>query len=38
MRQEVMATNLGCGKLITMLKITVGKLNEAKRFMELIGP
>jgi hypothetical protein len=32
-----MRTNYGAGKLVTMLKITVGKLNEAKRFLEFIG-
>lgn len=37
LQQEVMSTNYGAGKLVTLLKITVGKLNEAKRFIESIG-
>ena len=32
-RQEVINSNQGCGRLVTLLKLTVSKFNEAKRFI-----
>ena len=34
---KVQETQSGYGKLITLWKITVGKLNEAKKFVQIIG-
>lgn len=34
---QLKETNRGSGKAITLLKITVGKFNEAKIFAEKLG-
>lgn len=34
--EQVYETNRGWGNIITLLKITVGKFNEAKRFADAL--